>query len=243
MVLEIIFIFLGMSAILRNLYVILLTHFQGQDKVRYTILSILFLTSSVLFALEKGFVLFSLIVILSFALPRLSRYLSASKTKKIFVNCLDIIILKMKSGQSFSNAFKSVCADSDPFIKQKLFNIWNILEYWDENKSSSLTGFDREVVLRLHSIMSSSSHYLNQLCGFRDELRLRLRFQNKTNKMALQTRMQSVVLILIYIVIAVVVSSTYGFQMVKPWLLVSIPLMLIGIMWLISIPKRFRWNI
>ena len=161
----------------------------------------------------------------------------------MFVNCLDIIILKMKSGQSFSNAFKEACSNSDPFIKQKLLNIWNILEYWDDSKSLNLKGFDREVVLRFRSIMNSSSHYLNQLSGFRDELRLRIRFQNKTNKMSLQTRMQSVVLIIIYIVISIIVSNAYGFDVVKPWLVVSLPLMSVGIYWLVSIPRRFKWKI
>ena len=241
--LEAIFVFFGMVAIIRNVYVLLLTHYQDHNKVKFVALSAIFLISTVLFAFEKGFFLFTLIVSMSFMLPPLSRYLSESKTKTMFVNCLDVIILKMKSGQSFSNAFKEACTSSDLFIKQKLLNIWNVLEYWDDNKSLNLKGFDREVVLRLHGITNSSSHYLTQLSGFRDELRLRIRFQNKASKISFQTRMQSAVLMLIYIVIAIIVSSAYGFNAVKPWLVISLPLMFIGIYWLVSIPRRFKWKI
>ena len=242
-ILEAIFIFLGMIVIVRNVYVLLLTHFRYHDKVKFVVFSILFLVFSVLFAFEIGFVLFCVLLISSFSLPLLSRYLSKHKTIRMFVNCLDIIILKMKAGQSFSNAFKAVCSDCDYFIKQKLLNIWNILEYWDEDKKLSLSGFDREVVYRLHGILNSKSHYLNQLSGFRDELRLRINFQTKTNKVASQTRLQSVVLLIIYTIILAIVSNAYGFYAVKPWLFVSIPLMLIGVFWLISIPRMFKWKV
>lgn len=241
--LEAIFVFFGMVTIIRNVFVLLLTHYQDHNKVKFVALLVILLVSTVLFSLEKGFFLFVLVVAISFLLPPLSRYLSENKTKTMFVSYLDVIILKMKSGQSFSNAFKEACSSCDPFIKQKLLNIWNILEYWDDNKNLNLKGFDREVLLRLHSIMSSSSHYLNQLSGFRDELRLRIRFHNKTNKMSFQTRMQSVVLVLIYIVISIIVSNAYGFNAVKPWLLISLPLMSVGIYWLVSIPRRFKWKI
>ena len=63
--LEAIFVFFGMVTIIRNVYVLLLTHYKYHNNVKYFALSVLFLILSVLFALEKGFVLFSILIAFS----------------------------------------------------------------------------------------------------------------------------------------------------------------------------------
>ena len=68
-------------------------------------------------------------------------------------------------------------------------------------------------------------------------------FQKQSLQAALQTRLQSFLLIGIYIVIAVLMLKTYGFDMVKLWIFLSLPPMLLGTYILITIPKRFKWKI
>ena len=190
-----------------------------------------------------NYFVFGMLCLSSFFLKPLAQSYLEQKMQYHFSHILNILVLKMRSGHSFSSAFQNICKQSDTLVQKKMRNISSLLEYWNENQVKTLKGFDLEIVLRLHEITKSSSHRLNQIIHLRNEMRMRNEFQKQSMQAALQTRLQNLILISIYIVTVLLMSNTYGFDVVKLWLFLSLPPMILGTYILMSIPKRFKWKI
>ncbi len=249
MLFKFLFLFSGFLTISRNIYIVLgllgLMNLLSSIRICSLIITIFCLIMFFIFQLEAplNYFIFSLLSLSSFLLKPLAQSYLKQKMQYHLNHILNILVLKMRSGHSFSSAFQSICKENDTIIQKKLRNIASLLKYWNEKQVKTLKGFDLEIVLRLHEIMQSSSHRLNQVIHLRNEIKMRNDFQKQSIQAALQTRLQSLLLIGIYIVIAILMSKTYGFDLVKLWIFLSLLPMLLGTYILMTIPKRFKWKI
>lgn len=249
MIFEFLFLFFGFLTLFRNVYIILslfgLMNLLFCIKKCFYAMTIFCLLVYFIFQLRFPFsyLTFGILCLSSFFLKPFAQSYLEQKMQCHFSHILNILVLKMRSGHSFLSAFQSICKQSDTLIQKKIRNIASLLEYWNENQVKALKGFDLEIVLRLHEIMQSSSHRLNQVIHLRNEMRMRNEFRKQSMQAALQTRLQNLLLIGIYIVTILLMSNTYGFDVVKLWLFLSLPPMILGTYILMSIPKRFKWKI
>ena len=249
MIFKFLFLFSGFLTISRNIYVVLglfgLMNLLSSIRNFFSIMMILCLIIFFTFQLDAPFsyFVFSLLSLSSFLLKPLAQSYLEQKMRCHLNHVLNILVLKMRSGYSFLSAFQGICKENDTILQKKMRNIASLLKFWNEKQVKTLKGFDLEIVLRLHEIMESSSHRLNQVIHLRNEIKMRNDFQKQSIQAALQTRLQSLLLIGIYIVIAILMSKTYGFDVVKSWIFLSLLPMLLGTYLLMSIPKRFKWKI
>ena len=249
MIFKFLFLFSGFLTISRNIYVVLgllgLMNLLSSIRICSFIITIFCLIMFFIFQLNTplNYFVFSLLSLSSFLLKPFTQSYLKQKMRYHLNHVLNILVLKMSSGYSFLSAFQSICKKNDTIIQKKLHNIASLLKYWNEKQVKTLKGFDQEMALRLHEIMQSPSNRLNQVIHLRNEIKMRNDFQKQSLQAALQTRLQSLLLIGIYLVIAILMSRTYGFDIVKLWVFLSLPPMLLGTYILMSIPKRFKWKI
>lgn len=250
MIFEFLFVFAGILTIFRNIYVIFnlfeLNFMSSYIKNYYLygiVLSIFLIFLIFQLDFPFNYFVFGVLFLLSFLLKPIAEVYLDQKMRVYFGHALNVLVLKMKTGHSFLNALKSISKESDPILCKKMSNISSLLEYWNEEQVKTLKGFDLEIVLRLQEIKQSSSHRLKQIIHFRDEINMRNEFLSKARQAAFQTRLQSGLLIGIYLITAFLMIKTYQFEMMKFWLLLSLPLLILGTYLIINIPKRFKWNI
>ncbi len=249
MIFEFLFLFFGILTIFRNIYLIFglfgLINLSFYIRKSFYVAGASCILIFFIFQLKfpANYWVFGILCLSSFALKPLVQIYLEQKMRYHFSHILNILVLKMRSGHSFLNAFQSICQESEPILQKKMRNIVSLLEYWNEKQANSLKGFDREIVLRLQAIMQSPSHRLNQIIHLRNEMKMRNDFRNKSMQAAFQTRLQGLILIGVYVITALLMSKTYGFPVIKSWLFFSLPFMVLGTYILMNIPRRFKWKI
>lgn len=174
--------------------------------------------------------------------PKLIIYYSKRRLMQNFSRFLDQMILNMQSGTAFRRSFQQLIHFESGFMKVQLQEILNHIIY-PTNANLISDRELRQIVLEFVEIDQMSAKSLDHLKSFRQLCRLQLEFQRKESQIKESVRVQSVILVLLYVALFVFVATRFGFQENSRIFLFSGSLLGIGLIVLQLIGGHRRWKV
>lgn len=196
-----------------------------------------FEASSFLFFLPSA-VAFVLFLILPIAFTRALKI----RSSKGFQSFVEGVVLDMKCGKSLLSASRSSLSKLPQpfadFVSQKLF---------DPRKSPSLyldfLSIETEkYVLDFQKIAFHNARQLDQLTHLQKQMRLDALLRHRSSQALLQTNIQCVFLVLIYICVVIYGLKTYPTHTFKPFFIASFVLLALGLLILLHVSRKRRWK-
>lgn len=210
-----------------------------------TLRKLLFLISCVvsLFSpLFIGIFFISLIII--------SIFLEKTIEKKFddrLLSLLDRTILSQKAGKSFrQSTLAALLSVTSEYEKSKLENLVKSLSTEVDTqplqikKTSNLFRFFmNEVVF----IAQQNTLQLEQTLLLRRQLKIILQLRHKSGQAAQQAKAQALIIAILFIGMSFFLAQVFGWQQVRPFFLLSLPILSFGIWITWKISGRFEWSI
>ena len=153
---------------------------------------------------------------------------------------LNTLIAQIRIGQGFRSAFKGAVLS----LPQKKFQ-----NYFKEIEDTILFAktpkepvpFIQQVIKELKRA-DQSPHCLKNLENLRHKIRVQTLFRKKVRSALGQIRIQSFILLILYIGLFLFVLQKYGWKYIQV-LLISLFLFLVGLIWLFQCGRRMKWTI
>ena len=187
--------------------------------------------------------------ILSIYIPILlfisTEYALTYKNLKIFQDqfliLLDSIIARMKMGLGFRESLElSIEQINAPWIQESLKEIQDRMIF--AQSIDSLPQSFRSAFSILEKAHRDSHHPLKRLQYARDNLKIELLFQAKAGQALLQTRVQSLVIGILYLATLIFTVSYTGAKFLNLILLSSF-LFILGSVWVFSVGRKIKWTL
>lgn len=158
-----------------------------------------------------------------------------------FCHLLDLIVLEMRSGQSFRVSLLNVGQRQEPFIQQKLLILGESLRFSTKRDlGSRFLNSIREEFLQIDANPHNSMGRLNTL---RFKFRTLSDFRHKSGQAMQQSRAQAIVLIGLYFATLVFVWRNFRIWESPTLLLLSGILFLFGTAYMFFFVGRMKWKI
>ncbi len=153
---------------------------------------------------------------------------------------LNTLIAQIRVGQSFRSAFKLAVLS----LPKKEFQCYfeDIREQILFAKSAKNPFPEQDQVTKELKRADQSSHCLQNLENLRHQMRVQSLFRKKVRSALLQIRVQSLVLLILYIGLFLFVLHKYGWKYM-PVLLFSLFLFLVGLIFLFQCGRRIKWTV
>ncbi len=166
-----------------------------------------------------------------------------SQFRQNFSDFLNLVVLQIKSGKSFSQAYLAATKQNGGQFQEKLLEIYNILFFSASFESKSSSVFLNEVIAELKKTAETPQNSLKQLLILRKRMRFQENFRRKSMQMAQQSTMQALVLSPMYVGLLIYISLNFGFSANLSLILASLALFSSGLVWILSIGRSHKWLI
>jgi Flp pilus assembly protein TadB len=160
-----------------------------------------------------------------------------------FIEALSLVILKMKSGKSFRHAFSETITESDPYLREKLAEINDLVVFSQQHALTQHTAFIRHLVCELRLADQAPHASLKRLQTFRDRLRGEDDFRRRSGQVLRQIRAQSLLMVGLYVAVMAFVIRQFGFRPHIRLISVSLLLFTLGISWIWLGGRRLKWKV
>jgi hypothetical protein len=110
-------------------------------------------------------------------------------------------------------------------------------------KVSNFRPNTEKIARELRKIDQSGFKTLEKIKNLRHQLRTKIHFQQKMSQVTLQIRWQSVIVSILFVALIAFSWVNYGWQQVHIWLVISVVLFAIGIIFNWFIGRGFKWNL
>lgn len=201
------------------------------------IISILASPSSLIFFLPSMAVFLCPILLDLYLKKRLEQQCHSGLPKMI-----DSMILEMYRGSSFKLArskalqylpFESQCLVTKAFSKNSI----------ETNEISSfLPEIVHKSVTELIKIEQSSSNQLGRLKHFRDHMYSQQDFRHKSGQALLQTRIQSLLILILYVLVLIFSLFQHPWPQLKPFFFISAAMLGTGLLSVHLITRKRKWK-
>ena len=170
-----------------------------------------------------------------------NRLLSIFRGEIIFL--IDEIIILMRSGHSFRNSLEMYILAHQGFVKYQTQEILNIILAGSVPINLRSPRFIQEILKEFMLIDQNPHKAVDQLKQFRKKLKLEADFRRRSVIASMQTKIQSIVLSILYVSLMSFVIHQYGFQRNATLILISNVLFLIGMVWIFNTGRRIQWKV
>ncbi len=164
--------------------------------------------------------------------------------KQHFLSFLTSVILQMRVGRNFSQAFLLGLDQQPPFYRERLQELYQNL-FFSEPKHNFLTStpFLKEVFIELMNIKSRPQNSLSGVQNLRDRLVTEEKYRMKSRILRQQCLIQTIVLSVLYF--GLLIYSAFNFDLGKNITVVSISvtLYLSGVSLILFIGRYHKWSI
>ncbi|MBT4760505.1 MAG: hypothetical protein HOO06_02300 [Bdellovibrionaceae bacterium] len=153
------------------------------------------------------------------------------------------IILKMKSGESFRNAFYEEVQGSEGYFREQIQIIYKTVVYSQHNVELTTNKLSSEFVLLLKKVDLQPHLSIRLLENYR-KLKFKLKTIRRRSQESLRSiRAQSVLLGLFYMILLVFSLTNYNFNQYLEVYLASLVLFIFGITISVNIGGRVKWKV
>jgi Flp pilus assembly protein TadB len=177
-----------------------------------------------------------------FALSLL-RKLRFQKFRDLFLEALQLIILKMKSAKSFRQSLSEVINESDFSLQTRLSEIRDIVVFSQQEKRVLRHPFIDLILQEFTNVDQNPHAAIRRLQIFRDRLQVEADFRRKSVQALKQIRAQSIIMSVLYLAILVFVSHEFGFVRNRNMILSSTLLFVCGLVWIHRGGRSLKWKV
>lgn len=219
------------------------TEKRSAQQTKAVIGTVILLTSSLIlmsFCFVAGvflyyFALFVNVLSLSW-LAELAQRLSSEELLQI----VDAVILKMKSG----NAFRSAVAKAQRSLSRRQCQWLELVLSCDNHRINQHPANLTTLAYREMSRALTEPHLAKQILeNLRRDGRILHEFRRRSGQILLQTRVQAIVLSVMYCLVLLFVLNTNKFEQIAPLLAVSLGLFSLGVVVLMRVGRRYKWKV
>lgn len=212
----------------------------GTSLVIFNFILIFFLPREPIFTC----LVFSLNVFALFLAEKSVRRWRLDRFKLHFLSFLTSIILQMRIGRNFSQAFLLGLDQQPRFYKERLQELYQIL-FFSESKQANFTAnpFMKEIFSELTQIKSRPQNALRSVQNLRDRLAAEEKYRMKSRILKQQCHIQTIVLSILYF--GLLIYSGFNFDLSKSLSLIalSLTLYLTGISIILFIGRNHKWSV
>ncbi len=165
------------------------------------------------------------------------------KFEERFEEILGVIIMKMKSGKAFRNAFSEAIAESPVTIQRILIDIRDVVVFSQQNNSERISDFVQMIVMEFAKADLAPHTALKRLVHFRDRLKIQSDFRRRSGQIIQQIRTQSIILTGIYFALFFFVIGRFGFKENVRLIFISLSLFGSGILFIFNKGQKIKWKI
>lgn len=165
-----------------------------------------------------------------------------TRYRKAFQDFLHGVILHMKCGQSLHSSTKM---NLNLLPKILHSDITQILEKRILKNSTfpfESLKFHRNHFLEFQKIANQNGKQLDQLCLLQKQMHLDALLRHRSSQALLQTKIQSFFLCLLYCGVSLYGVQTYSWTHFKPFLLISLTLLALGLLLLQFLTRKKKWK-
>lgn len=202
-------------------------------------LVILFLPHSLFVLIAASFTSLCLLITALISLV----HFRAKTFRDQFIGVLSLILLKMKSGKAFRQSLLETVEESAPTTRLKLAEIVNVVSFSQQNKTRVFDFFLAEVIDELNQVDQTPHSAIQRLTVFRDRLQIENDFRHKSGQAMAQSRAQSLIMSILYVILLSFVIRQFGFRGNERTIVYSGTLFVIGSIWIWSGGKGFKWKV
>ncbi|MEQ1875004.1 MAG: hypothetical protein ABL958_00065 [Bdellovibrionia bacterium] len=171
------------------------------------------------------------------------RHRRESNFKTEFLEFLERAILLVRTGKPFRLALSSAIEDIEPFAKQKLEKILEVVFFSQHSALNDTDSFTREAVRELIAIDRSTHRSLERLVAFRRALKLEFDFRRKAGQCLRRIRWQSYILTGLYIALFVFMLFNFRWHEIQTYALISVTFFVTGLFWIMNTGRSVKWKI
>lgn len=160
-----------------------------------------------------------------------------------FVSLLDALLIRMRSGKSFRDAFTLQLNDSDPLLRVLMSEFHSSLIYKRPLDELFFQKDIREYFAELAVIDEQNHRCVERLRAYRRKLKVKQDFRQKSRQALMQVHAQSGILALMYSLLLFVLILRGEVSRYLPIVIGSIVLFILGMGCLQLIGRGYRWKI
>lgn len=156
---------------------------------------------------------------------------------------LGSLALCMKRGESFRSAMATLASEAQTPSRHRLNELWRIVYFSQHISKNELSPLDLRI-LQVFTSLDRQSYGVIQRCDFfRRQLLIERKFCQRSRDLLWQPRYQAIILSVIYLVLLLSTPIVIGWSK-DIWLffIPSMGLFGLGLLLLLRLSRRFKWN-
>lgn len=217
----------------------------SSEKKKFHVICVVFKIFSCFF-LKKSLVLAWIVLLLpALSLKFVSFQIKFSRETSFeqhFLEFLNLFLLYLKSGKSFSVSFQLSVQNSGENCRQKLTELYNYIFFADRFVEKTDSPFLNSVILDLSRAAKAPQNASKLVMSLRDRLKSQKNIRERAKVMTQSARTQVFFLIPMYLSLSVFCGINFGFKNNTNLFLLSTALFSLGILWLLQIGRSFKWR-
>lgn len=187
--------------------------------------------------------IFNLFLILILKImPTIIKSLFENSFRGDLIHFLDFLVLNLQSGMSLKSSLVLASNGFSGWRKTQFQILINHLHFQSKSPkfySQILKNFYFELQL----IEKSQNKMIDQIKSYRRQLKLEQDLRHKSRQLTLNLKIQSMIMSIMYLGVLIFIFSTFDTSKTKNWILISLILFLIGIIFVFTIGKRMKWKV
>lgn len=162
--------------------------------------------------------------------------------RETFAATLTRLILKMKSGRGFREAYSDVIAESAPQMREKLSEIRDLVVF-SQQHAPSTSIFVAQVIREFRIVDQQPHAALKRLQTLRERIQCENEFRRKSGQVLKQIRAQSILLSGLYVAVLIFVCRQFGAVHNARLILASLALFISGLAWIWLGGRSWKWKV
>lgn len=208
---------------------------------------VLFLQLSISFFLFEHLLLFVFEIVVVFLTPlammKVTILARARCMRAHFVSLLDTLIMRMRAGKSFRDAFQLQMNESEPLLRALMSEFYSCLIYKRPLHELFFQRDIREYFAELARIDEQNHRSIDRLKSLRRKLKVKENFRQKSRQALMQVKAQALILTFIYVLLLVTLLLRGGADKFIGLISASLLLFCFGMTCLFMIGRGYRWKI
>lgn len=160
-----------------------------------------------------------------------------------WINYLDRMLARIRTGKTLRTALKMLEEEEEGFFRAKLAQIRSYVVFLQHTEMKNQRGVLVEIVHELRAIDQQQHQSLTRLKNLRRKLSVEFEFRRRSGQVLYQIRLQAWILTGLYLALLVFVLIRDGTNLDLEWVVLSLFLFGMGLIWLSRMGRGVKWKV
>jgi hypothetical protein len=191
----------------------------------------------------NGLIFLLLVECLSLGHEKLNSFLLKTRFKDYEIQFVRRVYLKTSSGKSPMDAVITVCQENDDSFSDFNKSLLNLVSFRQQIDDKNLENYQLKLVHWVFLLTQNPVNALEKIKSMEEKLIIENDLRRRSGQALLGLKIQSLIMTILYLIAVMFVSSTYG--LLKNWhyVLMSMVIFVLGLIWVFRLGRGIKWNI